>query len=340
MVSASGSGPIVGVDLGATKILAVVVDADNTILGREKRRTKHEKGSEGVISRIAKAVETALEAAELTIDEIQAVGLGIPGPTDSNTGIVHHAPNLDWDETPVARILGDALGVPVFLGNDTNLCTLAEFDLGAGQSTESMIGVFVGTGVGAGIVVNGELLEGATQAAGEIGHMIIQLDGPECGCGQHGCMEAMAARLGIERDIHALIAKGKKSMITELLAKKQKGKETDNSRRIRSGMLAKAYEADDTIVRRIVNRSAELVGVALAGAVHLINPECVVIGGGVTEAIGDAYVEQVARSIEEHTFDISHRNLQVVRAALGDDAGVLGAVCLVRRRLAAASGTS
>jgi glucokinase len=326
--------------MGATKILAAVVGEDGEVLGREKRRTKHEKGSEAVINRIAKAVRDALDEAGIGIDSLRAVGLGVPGPTDSHTGIVHHAPNLGWEETPVARILTDTLGVPVFVGNDTNLCTLAEFDLGAGRGADSIIGVFVGTGVGGGIILNGDLHEGASQAAGEIGHMIIRLAGPKCGCGQRGCMEAMASRLAIERRIEQAIAKGRTSVMTDLLAARHKDKRDYSSRRIRSGMLARAYEAGDEVVVRAVNQSARLVGVALAGAVHLINPERVVIGGGVAEAIGEAYVEQVARSINDHTFAMSHRNLRVVSAALGDDAGVLGGVCLVRRRLGEAAPVS
>ena len=322
---------IVGVDVGGTKILAAAVDAEGAIIGRHKRRTKAEKGPEAVLLRLAGAVHGALEAAGLTMDAVEAVGVGIPGPTDSVRGIVHETPNLGIEEMPVGQLLGDTLGVPVFVGNDVNLCTLGEFDLGAGRGARSMIGIFVGTGVGGGLIIDGELYEGATQAAGEIGHMILRVGGARCGCGQRGCMEALASRLAIEREIRAAIESGKTSIITDLLAKK--GGAEGEVRRIRSSMLAKAYGTGDRVVRRVVNRSAKLVGIALAGAVHLLNPERVVVGGGVVEALGAAYVEKVERSLRRNSFKISHRELRVVRAELGDDAGVLGAVCLVRRRL-------
>ena len=336
MASANPADLIMGVDLGGTKILAAVVGPGQRIIGRHKRRTKAKKGTEKVLQRIVEAVNGALDDADLSISEVQAVGVGIPGPTDSTTGIVHEAPNLGWQETPVARRLSDELGVPVYVGNDTNLCTLGEYDFGAGRGARSVIGAFVGTGLGGGVILDGELLDGATQAAGEIGHMIIQVDGPKCGCGRFGCVEALASRLAIEREIRADLARGRKSLITELLAKKAGADADIDDRRIRSQMLKKAYVAGDEVTRRHIDRSADLVGVALAGAVHLINPERIIIGGGVAEAIGQPYVDRVDRAIRAHTFPISHRHLQVVAAELGDDAGVLGAVSLVRRRLATA----
>jgi glucokinase len=327
---------IVAVDVGGTKILAVVVTGEREIVARCKKRTKANKGLETVLERVVRTIQGAVEEAHLRLEDVRAVGVGVPGPVDSRTGIIHSAPNLGWGRLEIGAMLGAQLGRPVFVGNDVNLCTLGELDLGAGRGVETMIGVFVGTGIGAGIVINGQLYEGMTGAAGEIGHMIINYDGPKANTGWRGTMESLAARPAIIRKIVERIRDGKQSKLTELAGAKFQDMDPEAAAAgIRSMMLAAAYADGDKVVRQAVDESAMLVGLAVAGAVHLLNPQMVVIGGGVTEAIGQPYVDGIAASIRANTFPVAHETLQIDRAMLGDDAGVLGAASLVRRRLAA-----
>jgi glucokinase len=329
--------PIVAVDLGGTKILAVVVTGQANIIARCKKRTKANKGLETVLDRVGRTVRAAVEEAHLRMEDVGAIGVGLPGPVDSKTGVIYSAPNLGWGRVEVASILSGQLGRLVFVGNDVNLCTLGELDLGAGRGINTMIGVFVGTGIGAGIVIGGELYEGMTGAAGEIGHVIIKYDGPKANTGWRGTMESLAARPAIIRKIIERIRDGRQSSLTKLAGAKLEQLDPEAaSAEVRSMMLATAYSEGDKVVRQAVDESAYLVGIAIAGAVHLLNPQMVVVGGGVTEAIGQSYVDGVAEAIRANTFPVAHENLQIVRAALGDDAGVLGAACLVRRRLASA----
>ncbi|MBN1341653.1 MAG: ROK family protein [Phycisphaerae bacterium] len=335
MSETSLTEPIVGVDLGGTKILAVVVTGEREIIARCKKRTKPVKGCDAVLGRVVAAIRGALEQAELEMEDVSAVGIGVPGPVDSEQGVINAAPNLGWGRVEVANILSDRIGRPVFLGNDTNLCTLGELDLGAGRGVDSIVGVFVGTGIGGGIVIDGRLIEGSSGTAGEFGHMIIKYDGAKANTGWRGTVESLAARPAIVARIVEQIRGGKKSVLPELVEKKlgEWDPEAANTQ-ISSSFLAKAYKAGDKVVRRAVDESAYLTGIGLAATVHLLNPEMVVVGGGVVEAIGEPYVEIVEDAIRANTFPAAHRDLKVVEAALGDDAGVLGAVSLVRRRLA------
>ncbi len=330
--------PIVAVDVGGTKILAVVVTGQRDIIARCKKKTKANKGMEAVLERVVRTIRGAVEEAHLRMEDIRAVGVGVPGPVDSTAGVIYSAPNLGWGRVEVASLLGQQLGRPVFLGNDVNLCTLGESDLGAGRGVDNLIGVFVGTGIGAGIVIGGRLHEGMTGAAGEIGHMIIKYDGPKANTGWRGTLESLAARPAIIRRIVERIKDGKQSRLTELAgAKLAQLNPEAAAAEIRSMMLATAYAEGDKVVRQAVDESATLVGLAIAGAVHLLNPRMIVVGGGVTEAIGQPYVDGVAEAVRANTFPVAHQDLRIVRAMLGDDAGVLGAACLVRRRLATVS---
>ncbi len=329
------SDPIVGVDLGGTKILAVVVTGRRDIISRCKKRTRGDKGCDAVLSRVAKTIEGAVEQAGLQMKDIRAVGVGVPGPVDGANGVIHSAPNLGWGRVEVANLLSDQIGRSVFLGNDTNLCTLGELDLGAGRGVDSLFGVFVGTGIGGGMVINGELVEGATGAASEFGHMTIKFDGAKANTGWRGTVESLAARLAIVANIVEQIRAGKESMLPQLVEDKLGKWDPDTvGRELGSGLLAKAYQAGDKVVCRAVDESAHLVGLGLANTVHLLNPQIIVVGGGVVEAIGRPYVEGVAEAIRANTFPVAHHDLEIVEATLGDDAGVLGAVSLVRRNLA------
>ena len=212
MAKDNSDKPVVGMDLGGTKILAGVVDANGKILGQAKRATKPEAGTEAVVERMVKIVREALAAADLKPADIAAVCSCAPGTIDAERGVVRFAPNLhNWENVPLAKMLSTALGLPAFIENDVNLGTLGEHALGAGQGVGNVIGIFVGTGIGGGLILNGKLWGGWRGGAGEVGHTVVLAEGPLCGCGSRGCVEALASRTAIERDIWAGIKAGRRA---------------------------------------------------------------------------------------------------------------------------------
>ncbi len=314
-----------GVDLGGTKILAAVVDRQGRIAAEAKFKTRAKEGPKTVIQRIADAARQAVRQAEIDWQDVQGLGIGAPGPLDPREGVVLHAPNLPgWENVPLGPKLAKALGVPVFLGNDVNLGTLGEHALGAGQGTRDMVGIFVGTGVGGGLILDGELRTGHRHAAAEIGHMTILADGPVCGCGKRGCLEAVASRTAMERDIRLGIAAGRKTGADKLL--KEKG-------RLSSNVLAKALDQDDPLVTEVMGRAQWYLGLHAASVVNLIDPEMIVYGGGVVEALGDEFLEPIRVTARQYFIQQTDADrVQIVPAKLGDYAGVLGAAVLARQQ--------
>ncbi len=317
---------VVGVDMGGTKILAAVVQADGKILGNAKRQTRAEGGPAEVIARIAETVNQAIGAADVSLADIEALGIGAPGPVDSHAGIVFHTPNMPgWDHIPLGQALSDSLGIPAFVENDVNVGTLGEYVLGAGKGTTDMVGIFVGTGVGGGIVLDGKLRHGTHHAAGEIGHMVIAAGGPYCGCGRQGCLEAVASRTAIARDLAAGIKHGRPNLLAVSGKRRLK--------RMTSGVLAKAWADGCPLTCEVLSRTQWYLGLHAAAIVNLLDPEMLVYGGGLVEAMGDDFLEPVRAVARQHYIYQGGTPVQIVTAKLGDDAGVLGAAVLAQRRL-------
>lgn len=316
--------PVIGVDLGGTKILAAVV-LEGKILGRSKKRTRAELGPVEVVARITQTIRQAAEDARVSLAEIAAVGIGAPGPLDPVSGIVFHAPNMPgWDNLPLAGKLSDILGAPVFLENDVNVGALGEYVMGAGRGSKDMVGVFVGTGVGGGIIIDGELRSGVRHVAGEVGHMIIAAGGPYCGCGRQGCLEAVASRTAIERDLNAGIATGRENLLSELTG--------SDATHITSGLLARAYEAGCPLTCEVINRALWYLGLHAASIVNFIDPEILVYGGGMVEAMGERFLTPIRVVARQHFIHQKGEPVKIVGAQLGDDAGVLGAAVVAQRR--------
>lgn len=315
----------VGMDLGGTKILAAVVDSKGQIVAEAKLKTHAREGPDAVIDRMAEAAQQAVRQTEATWQHVQGLGIGAPGPVDSSTGIVHRAPNLSgWEEVRLGPRLSEMLGVPVFVENDVNLGTLGEHALGAGRGTRDMVGIFVGTGVGGGLILNGKLRSGYRHAAAEVGHMIVLADGPVCGCGKRGCLESVASRTAIERDIHAGLAHGRESRLSK--SARRKG-------RLTSGALATAFRKGDPLVVQVLNRAQWYLGLLTASVVNFIDPEMIVFGGGVVEALGDEFLAPIRLTARQYFIQQSHaESVRIVPAQLGDYAGVLGAAVLARER--------
>lgn len=319
-------GPFaLGMDMGGTKILAAVVDAEGQILAEAKLKTGAREGPDAVIQRMAEAARQAVRRAEVLWQQVIGLGVGAPGPLDPVHGIVHHAPNLPgWKEVRLGPRLSDLLGVPVFVENDVNLGTLGEHALGAGRGTRDLVGIFVGTGVGGGLILDGQLRSGYRHAAAEVGHMIVLADGPVCGCGKRGCLESVASRTAIDRDIRLGLAAGRQSLIPKL---------TKSRQRLTSGVLAKAWRKGDPLVTEVLGRAQWYLGLLTASIVNMIDPEMVVFGGGVVEALGDEFLDPIRTTARQYFIQQDDADaVQIVPAKLGDQAGVLGAAVHARRQ--------
>lgn len=324
----TASGDVVmGIDLGGTKILAAAVDDQGRILGQAKRKTKPETGVEGVVARIMETLDEAVTNAKLTRKDIGAMGVGAPGPVDTQTGVIATAPNLPgWSNVPLGELLQTQTGMPAAIANDVNAGALGEFTYGAGRGTSDMVSVFVGTGIGGGIILNGQLHAGARGAAGEIGHMIVLADGPYCGCGNRGCIEALASRTAIVESLQRAVAAGRQSSLAAVLS--------GGGQRLSSGGLAEAWRAGDPLTVEVLGRVQYYLGLHIASIVNFLDPEAIVFGGGVIEALGEAFVAPI-RPIAYQYF-LQRRDadrVRIVVSQLGDNAGILGAAVLARQRI-------
>lgn len=315
---------VVGVDLGGTKILSGIFKHSLDCVGTAKVSTKSQRGVESVIERIDRCVRDAVDEADLTLKQVAGVGIGAPGAVDFETGTVIFAPNMDgWKEVPLKKTLEKRLGVPVFVENDCNIAALGVFVVELKSKPRSMVGMFVGTGIGGGIVINGELYSGSNHTAGEIGHMVVDVAGPKCGCGNKGCLEAVASRTAIFQQIKAGIKDGQKTILTDML-----GADLGD---LRSGDLRKAIRRGDKFVDRIVESAAEYLGIATANLVNILNPEVVVLGGGVIEALADEMMGVIVETANEYAMPGTMKGVEVIASKLGDSAGITGGAVLARQ---------
>jgi glucokinase len=314
----------VGVDLGGTKILAGVFNGKLELKGTTKLSTKADRGVDEVIERIARCVKEAVDECDLNLAQVRGIGIGAPGAVDTEAGRVIFAPNLPgWKDVPLKKNLEKLLDVPVFLGNDCNVCTLGVFDQEYKAKPRDLIGIFIGTGIGGGLILNGDLYHGHNLTAGEIGHMVIEVNGPKCGCGNRGCFEALASRTAIFREIQAAVKDGQETLLTEML-----GKDLSD---MRSGDLRKAIRRGDKLATKVVESAAEFAGIGVANLINLLNPEIVVIGGGVIEALADEMMPTLIKAAKEHVMPGTMSGIEIKASKLGDNAGITGAAVLARR---------
>jgi glucokinase len=314
---------VVGVDLGGTKIRAAVFDDQHRILAREKKGTRAELGPQAVIERAAECVSEALAAAALPHTAVAAVGVGVPGMIDTRRGTVLVAPNLHWRNVPFAKLLSKRLHIPVAVVNDVQAGTMAVQRFGAGRKLQDFVCMFIGTGIGGGLVLRGEQYRGAGGMGGEIGHMVVVAYlGPKCGCGNYGCLEAVASRSAIVRRIIKAMDDGQKSIIRTLC-------DGDTSR-IRSRILAEAYRQDDKLVREIINDASHYIGIGAANLINILNPQAVILGGGLIEALGKRMLPRIMKAAFAHTIAASDERVNILDSGLGDDAGILGGALAAR----------
>jgi glucokinase len=314
----------VGIDLGGTKILTAVVDSSGHVLATAKKSTQAEKGPEAVIDRIERTMDEALDEAKLKKEKVSSIGIGAPGIIDSARGIAIALTNLPgWKNIEIARALRTWHNVPVVLSNDVRVAAVGEYRVGAGRGTHSMVAVFVGTGIGGGIIINGQPWVGFRSSAGEVGHMITLADGPYApGGGIRGGIEAIASRSAIDRDLRAGIASGRKTVLPELM--KEKGGDA-----ITSSVLAKAVSKNDPLTLDVLRRAAHYLGLHAASVINVLDPEMLVYGGGVVEGLGEWMVSQIRDTAKQYAINKQDLDkVKIVEAKLGEEAGVIGAALM------------
>jgi len=311
-----------GIDLGGTKIQTAIVDPGGEVVGEARHPTPTEGGPEDVAAAMATALREAAAAAGVETSALKGIGVGSPGDADEKTGVVSSARNLPgWEGSfPLGEKLQEALGTEVKIGNDVQVATEAEFHLGAGKEFESLIGVFWGTGVGGGLVLDGKPWLGRG-AAGEIGHMVVKRGGAKCPCGRRGCLEAYAGRSAMEAEARRRHEDGEKTDLFKLMEKHEKP-------RLTSGIWERALDHGDKLTEHLIERAIEALGTGIASAVNLLDVEAVVIGGGLGTRLGQPYVTRIEQQMGPHLF-VDARPPAVHLASLGDLGGAIGASLLI-----------
>jgi glucokinase len=313
-----------GIDLGGTKIEAIVVNSRNKVLGSSRHPTPTEGGPPDVAEQMAGAMTEACKQAGLESSALQGVGVGSPGVIDGATGAVSTARNLPgWDGSyELGATLSKKLGTPVFVGNDVQVATDAEFQLGAGRPYKSLLGVFWGTGVGGGLILGGKPWLGRG-GAGEIGHMVVVMGGRRCPCGRRGCMEAYAGRAAMEARARKEVEKGRHTDLFHLM-------EERGRTRLTSAIWAHALEHEDKLATELIDGAIEALGAGVASAVNLLDVEAVIIGGGLGVRFGEPFVKRISKAMHPHLFHDTNPP-DVLVAGLGDLGGALGAALLARQ---------
>ncbi|HET8564841.1 MAG TPA: ROK family protein [Solirubrobacterales bacterium] len=313
-----------GIDLGGTKIQTAVIDAEGKVLGEAREPTPTSSGPEDVAAAMTQAMREAAADAGVETSGLAGVGVGSPGDADEKTGVVSAARNLPgWEGSfPLAERLGEALGTEVRVGNDVQVATEAEFHLGAAKEFESLLGVFWGTGVGGGLVLDGKPWLGRG-AAGEIGHMVVKRGGARCPCGRKGCLEAYAGRKAMEEEARRRHQDGEKTDLFKLMEKHEKP-------RLTSGIWERALDQGDKLAEHLIERAVEALGTGIASAINLIDVEAVILGGGLGIRFGERLMDPLTEEMGKHLF-VDERPPAVRVASLGDLGGAIGASLLVSR---------
>lgn len=312
----------IGIDVGGTNVKIALVDDNGKIIYSNSVPTYAKMGYEYTVNNIKQAIKDLMKETNTTPSDIEGIGFDFPGQVDCKTGVVKLAPNIPgWVNVPIAQMIEDEFHIPTRIDNDVRCAALGELKFGAGRGCENFICITVGTGIGSGIVINGKVVRGATNAAGELGHIKLQMNGgPICGCGDTGCLEAFASGPAIVAMAQDYIKGGKSTKFREMAA--VEGGE------ITPYMVAKAAEEGDPVAKRIFEIVGEYIGIGLTSVINLLNPERVIIGGGVAES-GELLLGPIKKTIKERAMVVAGNAVEIVPAQLGNSAGVIGASMLI-----------
>ena len=311
----------VGVDIGGTNVKIALVDKKGEISHPKTVPTRAEMGYEYTIGNITQCIKDLMTEANITTNDIEGIGFGFPGQIDCYNGVVRILPNIPgWIDVPIAEIMQKESNVPVKVDNDVRCAALAELNYGAGAGCKNLVCITVGTGIGSGLIINGKLVRGASNAAGEIGHIKLQMhDGLICGCGDTGCFEAYASGPAIVAMAKDYVRGGKSAKFRE---------SAGSTAAITPAIVCQAALEGDVVAKRIFTRMGEYLGIGLASVVNLLNPEKIVVGGGVADA-GDLLLEPLRKTLIERAMPIQGSAVKVVPAQLGNTAGIIGSSLLI-----------
>ena len=307
-------------DIGGTKVLGAIFDSNDTIVARYKKKsTESGSSSQNVQEVIISVVEELLASSGLRKSQINAISAGAPGVIDSGSGIILFTPNLPFRNYDIRTPLEEKFGVPFYIGNDVNVGVLGEYRYGAAKGYRNVVGFFVGTGMGGGLILNGSLFTGTGFKAAEYGHMILDPEGPMCGCGQRGCLEAFSSKQGISSYIRQQVSRGRESEMAEQV----------KDGVFRSKFLKKALAHHDRVTEEAVDRACHYLAVATGNLINTISPDVVVFGGGVVEATGNLIRDKVLAEIDRYCMTSIRPTVELKTAALGDDSNIYGSLAMI-----------
>ncbi len=308
-----------GLDIGGTKILGILYDEKGLEIARQKRKTKAAEGLEVTMNQVYKVIDELIKASNSPLD---GIGVGVPGLVDV-AGTILFSPNIPFKDFELSKILKKRYGVPIYVGNDVNVAMFGEWKHIGNERVHDVLGMFIGTGVGGAIILNGELYLGQG-SAGEFGHMVVSADGAYCGCGAQGCLEAYASKTAIQKYIEKQLGKGRTSLLTELLK--------EDGAVLKSSSLIKAYDKKDPLAIEVIDRTARYLGIAVGSLVNLFHPDQFILGGGVMEALGEILLEKTLNEAQQHAMPGLLKTVEFSLSEMGDEAGVYGAYQLIKNR--------
>ena len=308
-------------DVGGTKVLGAIFNEKDEIIYRLKKRSKSGGSASADVEKvIISVVEEMIKESGIDRKELNAIASCAPGVIDQDKGIVLFCPNLPWKDYDIAGAMRKKFGVPFFVGNDVNLGVLGEYHFGAARGYKNIVGFFVGTGMGGGLVLNGELYTGNLFKAAEYGHMILDPEGPLCNCGQRGCLEAFSSKQGMSAYIRQQAGRGRESMMAEAV---QEGV-------FRSKALVKALKAGDKVAEEAVDRACYWLAVATGNMINIFSPDLIIYGGGVIEALGDLFLKKILAEVDRYCMPQIRSTVKIVNASLGDDSILYGDLAMIK----------
>jgi len=316
--------PVLAIDLGGTKILTALVSNKGEIIVRERCLTLADEGPTPVIERLLSAMDSILRLESLKPSNLDSISIAAAGAVDLEKGLVTLSPNLPgWHDVPLGEVVRKRYGVKVFLVNDASAAALGEHRFGSGKGVKNLVFLAIGTGIGGGIIINGELHQGISGSAGEIGHMTIDLNGRHCACGNVGCLETLVSGRAIAGEAKRRLDQGEKSTLADIMAGK-----TDEITAEKVGVAARD---GDSLALDIITKTGACLGAGLVNLVNIFNPEMIVIGGGVAK-LGELLLEPARQVVREKAFPMSAQAVRIVTARLGEEAGIYGAAIFAREQ--------
>lgn len=309
-------------DIGGTKVLGAVFDSGNNIIYKVKKKTKAERGMEKIEEKIIKVVDELITESDMERSDLSAIAAGAPGVINQETGEIVYAPNLPWKNYNIREAIESKYNVPFYIGNDANVGILGEWKFGAGINCSNIVGLFVGTGVGGGLIIDGSLFTGSRHAAAELGHLVLNTEGPYCNCGQRGCLEAYSSKIAMTREIKVQIERGCKTVMKDAI---------DESLGVfKSKILKKAIDEEDKVAVDVLDRAIYYLAAGAGSLINIFNPDMLILGGGVLEALGDYIMPIFKDYIKRFTIPDILDGTHLIKASLGDDSVIYGALAMIK----------